>query len=50
MWKSLVVPGTEGALAPFWSPDGSWIAFFVDDKIEEGEDLGRTGGDGLRRG
>jgi Tol biopolymer transport system component len=24
-----VLPGTEGAAAPFWSPDGRWVAFFA---------------------
>ena len=24
------LPGTEGAMFPFWSPDGRWIAFFAD--------------------
>ena len=24
------VPGTEGALHPFFSPDGAWVAFFTD--------------------
>ncbi len=23
------LPGTEGALAPFWSPDSRWVAFFA---------------------
>jgi eukaryotic-like serine/threonine-protein kinase len=24
------LPGTDGAMFPFWSPDGRWIAFFSD--------------------
>lgn len=26
---------TEGAGAPFWSPDGQWIAFFADHKLKK---------------
>ncbi len=29
------VPGTEGAFAPFFSPDGRWIAFFTPSKLEK---------------
>jgi Tol biopolymer transport system component len=29
------LPGTEGATAPFFSPDGEWIAFFAQDKIKK---------------
>ena len=28
--------GTDGARNPFFSPDGQWIAFFADGKLEEG--------------
>jgi len=28
------LPGTEGAVAPFWSPDSRHIGFFVDDKLK----------------
>jgi Tol biopolymer transport system component len=27
------IPGTEGAIAPFFSPDGRWIGFFADGKL-----------------
>jgi Tol biopolymer transport system component len=27
--------GTEGAIFPFWSPDGRWIAFFADGKLKK---------------
>ncbi len=27
------IPGTEGAFAPFFSPDGRWIGFFAQDKL-----------------
>jgi len=27
--------GTEGAIAPFFSPDGRWIAFFADGKLKK---------------
>lgn len=33
--------GTDGALNPFWSPDGRWIAFFADAKLKK---IDRSGG------
>jgi Tol biopolymer transport system component len=29
------LPGTEGATGPFFSPDGTWVAFFTQDHIEK---------------
>ena len=29
------LPGTDGARAPFFSPDGRWIAFFADGKLKK---------------
>jgi serine/threonine-protein kinase len=29
------VPGAEGATAPFFSPDGRWVAFFADGKLKK---------------
>jgi len=29
------LPGTEGAYAPFFSPDGQWVAFFVGGKLKK---------------
>jgi len=29
------LPGTEGANAPFFSPDGQWIAFFAEHKLKK---------------
>jgi serine/threonine-protein kinase len=29
------VPGTEGALQPFFSPDGQWLGFFQDGKLRK---------------
>jgi eukaryotic-like serine/threonine-protein kinase len=29
------MPGTEGATAPFFSPDGAWIGFVADNKIKK---------------
>ena len=28
-------PGTEGALMPFFSPDGQWIGFFADNELKK---------------
>jgi serine/threonine-protein kinase len=33
--KSNVLANTEGAAAPFFSPDGRWIGFFEDGKLKE---------------
>ncbi|HXQ25319.1 MAG TPA: protein kinase [Candidatus Acidoferrales bacterium] len=29
------VPGTEGAIDPFFSPDGQWLGFFADGKLKK---------------
>jgi len=33
--KSTALSGTEGAAAPFFSPDGRWIAFFSEQKLKK---------------
>jgi serine/threonine-protein kinase len=33
--KAAELPGTEGAFAPFFSPDGQWIAFFTQGKLKK---------------
>ncbi len=33
--------GTEGAMYPFWSPDGRFLAFFAGGKTEEARSVGR---------
>jgi len=33
--EARVLPGTEGAYNPFWSPDSQWIAFFVASKLRK---------------
>jgi len=30
-----VLPGTEGASFPFWSPDGAYVAFFANGKLQK---------------
>jgi serine/threonine-protein kinase len=32
---AMPVPGTEGAMGPFFSPDGQWIGFWADNKIKK---------------
>ena len=34
------LPGTEGAISPFWSPDSRYIAFFADGKLKKIEAAG----------
>jgi Tol biopolymer transport system component len=29
------IPGTEGALNPFFSPDGKWLGFFANNKLKK---------------
>jgi hypothetical protein len=38
---SVPLPGTEGALAPFFSPDGAWIGFFAGTALKK---IAVTGG------
>lgn len=33
--SSRPLPGTEGGVAPFWSPDGRWIAFFAEGRLKK---------------
>jgi serine/threonine-protein kinase len=30
-----IIPGTDGASAPFFSPDGRWVGFFADGKLRK---------------
>jgi serine/threonine-protein kinase len=30
-----LLPGTEGANTPFWSPDSQWIGFFADNSLKK---------------
>lgn len=39
--ESRTVPGTEGAVNPFFSPDGQWLGFFADSKLKK---VALTGG------
>jgi len=32
---STVLPGTEGVSFPFWSPDGAYVAFFANGKLQK---------------
>ena len=38
-FQSRVVAGTEGASNPFWSPDGSMLAYFAKGKVWKIPDL-----------
>ncbi|HKA00638.1 MAG TPA: hypothetical protein VKE70_29200, partial [Candidatus Solibacter sp.] len=33
--QAIVLAGTEGARAPFFSPDGQWIGFYAGDKLKK---------------
>lgn len=33
--QAVELPGTDGAAAPFFSPDGGWIAFFAHDQLRK---------------
>ena len=33
--ENVAIPGTEGALNPFFSPDGQWIGFWADGKLKK---------------
>jgi eukaryotic-like serine/threonine-protein kinase len=35
--ESALIPGTEGATFPFWSPDSRFIAFFAQEKLKKME-------------
>jgi eukaryotic-like serine/threonine-protein kinase len=34
-YASQAIPGTDGAMYPFWSPDGRFIGFFADGKVKK---------------
>ncbi len=34
-YESEVIPGTEGAANPFFSPDGRWVAFFAGGRLKK---------------
>ncbi|MCI0415368.1 protein kinase [bacterium] len=34
-FETIALAGTDGAEAPFFSPDGKWIAFFASDKLKK---------------
>ncbi len=38
--EATVIPGTEGASTPFFSPDGQWMGFFTADKLRKVSVLG----------
>jgi eukaryotic-like serine/threonine-protein kinase len=33
--SATVIPGTEGASYPFWSPDGEYVAFFANGRLQK---------------
>jgi Tol biopolymer transport system component len=33
--KPTLIPGTEGAFAPFWSPDSQYVGFFADSALKK---------------
>lgn len=40
--EPLVLKGTERGGQPFWSPDGRWIGFFVEDTLKKVDRLGSS--------
>ncbi len=34
-WDAVVIPGTEAALGPFFSPNGQWLGFFASRKLRK---------------
>jgi serine/threonine-protein kinase len=32
-WDASQIPGTDGAVSPFFSPDGQWLGFFLQGKL-----------------
>ena len=40
--ESRLLPGTEGASYPFWSPDGGTLGFFADNKLKRVDVAGGT--------
>jgi len=34
-FEAKAIPGTDDASAPFFSPDGQWLGFFANDKLEK---------------
>jgi len=42
--EARLLPGTEGALYPFWSPDGKFLAFFTGGKLKK---LDLSGGNAI---
>jgi hypothetical protein len=34
-WAARALPGTDGALYPFWSPDARYVAFFAEGKLKK---------------
>ena len=40
--ESTPIPGTEGAIGPFFSPDGQWVGFYAGGKLKKVSLLGGT--------
>jgi serine/threonine-protein kinase len=34
-WEATLIPGTEGARTPFFSPDGKWLGFWADGELRK---------------
>jgi Tol biopolymer transport system component len=42
-----LLPGTDGAILPFWSPDSRWVAFFVEGTAGKLKKIDVTGGSAI---